>query len=314
MNRNISQLELLPNEILTDLFYLIHPQDLFRAFNNLNSRFNTLLRSLNHLSLTLSTCYYNEDDFCPYIRTLIINRAVDTNLNHFTKIRHLILRYPTDKLLGQLNANVLPHMEYLSVNHMHISVINHIPNLYDKIFSNNLPNLKSCSLVEWSTITEIQQWSQSPSLRVLKVGTINLFICKAILSSCPNLYFLQLGRLTSSERSFHIKPHMILKRLIIKTDAFVQPWNEFDVNSCLLYVPNLEYLSVHRSDMMLISKFDWLASMVTCHLPLLRRFYFYCHIFSVEVIDPEILVTQIQEKFKNVHHNGYQSKLIIHRA
>ena len=148
MSDNPSRLELLPNELLIDIFEYFHPQDLFRVFYNLNIRFNILLQSLHHLSLTVSTNNCVEDEFIPYIRTLIVNRAIDIDLNRFNQIRSLILRYPTDKLLAQLNGNILPHLEHLCVNHMHISVLNLIPDLCDKIFSNNFPKLKSCYLLE----------------------------------------------------------------------------------------------------------------------------------------------------------------------
>jgi hypothetical protein len=295
MTKNLFRLELLPNEILIDLFRYFHPRDLFQAFYNLNSHFNILLQTLHYLSLTLSTNYSNKDDYFPYIRILIINRAVDINLNYFSQIHHLILRYPTDKLLNQLNNQTLPYLKHLRINHMHISVLNRISDVCEKIFSNTFSNLESCYLFEWGTITKIQNWTQLPSLRILKVGTIDLLVYKAILSVCPNLYFLQLATILPNNTHFNINQHRNLKRMIIRTTAFVQPWKDEDISCCFSYVPYLEYLSLHRTDMMIVSKYDWLAPIIACYLPFLRQFDFYLH----------------AEIFQ---HNQYQSRFIINRT
>ena len=284
MTNNLLRLESFPNEILIDIFRFLDAPELFRAFYNLNIRINIILQTFENLSLTLSTNHFNEDYFLPFIRVLLIDRAIDININRFTQIRYLILRYPTDKLLVQLNGDTLPHLAHLCMNHMHISVLNRIPELCDKIFSNDFPNLKSCYLFQWWTITRTQGWTQSLSLRVLKVGRIDLLVYKVILSSCPNLYLLQLSTITPNNTPFDLTQHANLTRMIIRPQAFVQPWTDDDINNCLLYVPNLEYFSVHRTDRMGIPKYDWLASIIHCHLPILRQFDFYFHIFSNELM------------------------------
>ena len=109
-----------------DITEYLQPEYLFRAFYNLNSRLNILLQTFHCLSLTFSTNHSKEDDSFPYIRGLIINRAIDVNFNHFSQIRFLILRFPTEKSLDQLNHDTLPYLEHLRVNHMHISVINRV--------------------------------------------------------------------------------------------------------------------------------------------------------------------------------------------
>jgi hypothetical protein len=304
------RLEFLPNELLIYIFQYIQPRDLFHAFYNLNFRFNILLQTLPYLSFTLSINNSNPDDFFPYIRILMINRAIDINLNYFTRIRYLILRYPTDQLLAQLNHDTLPCLEHLCVNHMHISLLNRIPDLCDKIFSDIFPNLQSSYLCQWETITNSQGWRQSSSLRILKVGTIDLVIYKAILSSCSNLYFLQLATILPNNKLFNITPHRNLKRMIIKTTSFVRPWNDDDVSCCLSYVPCLEYLCVHRTNMMIIPKYDWLASMIACHLPCLQRFDFYLHFFHAKIF----LTPDIEIRFRHIHGNRYQSRFIMNRT
>lgn len=200
---------------------------------------------------------------------------------------------------------------------MHISVLNRIPELCKNIFSNTFPNLMPCYLFKWSTIPKFQGQSQLLSLRILTLGTIDLFVYKAILSVCPNLYFFQLATVLSDNTNFHIKPHENLKRMTIRTTAFVQSWKDEDVITCLSYVPYLECLSIHRTYRKVVAKYDWLASVIMCHLPYLHQFYFYLHVFDVEILvepDLEIAFHENQENFHFFHSNRYQSRSIIIRA
>ncbi|CAF3901417.1 unnamed protein product [Adineta steineri] len=318
MNNNLLQLESLPNEIFAGIFEFLQCPELFQAFYHLNSRFNNLLQSLPYLTVNLLTNYTNNNnDFFPYVRSLIIDRAIDINLCRFMQIRSLTLRYPTDQLLAQLISSSSLHLEHLSVNHMHVSVLNYIPNLCDKVFSNGFSKLKSCHLLEWGTIVKNSQWTILPCLYILKIGKIDLFIYKSILSSCPNLYFLQLATVISSNTSIHIRPHLNLKRIVIRTTVFVERWTDDDMNICLSYVPNLEYLSVHQPSMIFPQKNDWLASIIACHLPCLHQFHYYFHIFDIErIMEPniELLLNEFKRKFKIAHHKRYLSRFSIIRA
>lgn len=317
MSINYSRLEHLPNELLIDIFQYFNVQDLFQAFYNLNFRFNILLQTLNSLLLTLPYNYSIYDNYFPYIRILIINRAIDINLNYFSQIQHLILRYPTDRLLAQLNNEMLPCLKHLRINHMHVSVLDRIPELCKKIFSNTFPNLVTCYLFEWSIIPKFQECTQLLSLRVLKIGTIDLFIYKAILSVCPNLYFFQLATVLPNHTYFDINQHRNLKRMTIRTIAFVQPWEDENINICLSYVPYLEYLCIHRADKKVTSKYDWFASVITRDLLFLRQFDFYLHVFDAEIlVEPELEITlrKFQENFYRFHSNQYHSRFIIIRA
>ncbi|CAF5165164.1 unnamed protein product, partial [Rotaria sp. Silwood1] len=90
-----SQLEILPNEILIHIFQYFDARDLFQTFYNLNFRFNRLLQSLKYLSLTMLKYNSNEihdyNIFAPYIYTLVIDYAVDIDLNQFVNLHRLIL-------------------------------------------------------------------------------------------------------------------------------------------------------------------------------------------------------------------------------
>ncbi len=53
MNNNISRLEFLPNETFIEIFQYFDSKELFQAFDNLNIRFNRLIRSIDYLIFKL---------------------------------------------------------------------------------------------------------------------------------------------------------------------------------------------------------------------------------------------------------------------
>ena len=112
MNNKISQLEFLPNEILLFLFKYFDAQDLFEVFFNLNTRFNDLLQSGDHLSLTISkhshTPNENENIVISHIGHLIIEDEINIDLTRFTNIRCLILMHTTYHQIKELNNDILP--------------------------------------------------------------------------------------------------------------------------------------------------------------------------------------------------------------
>ena len=120
----MSQLEQMPNEILIDIFQYLDARDLFQSFYHLNSRFNALIRSFHNLHLHFHMRYFvdnqiNDDDLFPfYVYTFIVGRAINVNLNQFSNARCLKLECPLERVIAQLNPNVLPHLKHLSISNL----------------------------------------------------------------------------------------------------------------------------------------------------------------------------------------------------
>jgi hypothetical protein len=160
------------------------------------------------------------------------------------------------------------------------------------------------------------------SLRNLKVQFINLTIYQTLLSTCSNLYYFQLSIFTSEECLLTIPIHNNLRRLRIKVGDVVWPWNDHLFNSYLSCLPNLEDFSIHR--LIYISRitesffnYDWLASIVSSHLPLLHRLRFYLHCSQSKKLskyDTEKTINRLKQTFINIHNNQYRSRLIIERS
>ena len=86
MSNDRSRLELLPDEILIEIFRYFDARDLFRAFYSLNLRFNELLQTLNDVCLILSIRNREQistvANFLPYIHTLIVRYKTDVIFNY----------------------------------------------------------------------------------------------------------------------------------------------------------------------------------------------------------------------------------------
>jgi hypothetical protein len=130
--------------------------------------------------------------------------------------------HATYQQIKELDNNILPYLKHLSIGNMHLLLSTDLSNICNKIFSNDFSHLQSCYLSNRTIIKSIQQWMPMPSLRVLEVGLINLFVYKAILSLCPNLYSFKFITFVETEIPSDMKSHLNIKRLILKNDYFFQ--------------------------------------------------------------------------------------------
>ncbi|CAF1033968.1 unnamed protein product [Rotaria sp. Silwood1] len=229
------------------------------------------------------------------------------------------LMHTTYQQIKQLDNHILPYLKHLSIQNMHLSLSTDLPDICNKIFSNDSSHLQSCFLSNKTIIKRTQQWMQMPSLRVLKVGLINLLAYKAILSSCPNLYSFKFITFVETEISSEIKSHLNIKRLILKNDYFFQSWDNRIIETYLSCVPNLEQLCMYRhifsSNMKnCLMNYDWCASLIGSYLPLLRRFNFYLHVVELGNVDKDNIVRQCIENFQSAHNTRYQSWFVIKRS
>ncbi|UJR14520.1 hypothetical protein I4U23_001516 [Adineta vaga] len=317
MNNTSSKLELLSNELLINIFSYLNTSDLFQSFYNLNIRLNSLIQSLKTLHLTLSEntdSIYNHS-FFSHIHSLIFIGNVDIELHQFPNIRRLTLQYPSNNLLNQLHDSNLSHLEYLSIP----DILFGMSSIYQQIFSNTFPNLKSCNLFGFETIETILPWTQTRSLHILKIGFIDFHVYKSLLSSCPNLHSLQLKMFQSYLKLSNIQEHFNLKKLEIHSEITDWRYNDQLIDMFLGCVSNLEQLIIYRSISIsklteLICDYDWLASILTIRLPLLKSLHFCLnveyHFESIQSITIG-LRRQLKECFSNAHQNRYQSRFII---
>jgi hypothetical protein len=170
----------------------------------------------------------------------MIKDKINVDLTRFINIHYLILMHTTYEQIKQLNKHILPHLKHISIRNIDLSFVTDLSNIFNKIFSNDFSQLQSCQLVNRDIINTTQQWIQIPSLRILEVGLINLFVYRSILSLCPNLYSFKFIIFKETEIPSDIKSHLNIKRLILKNDFFVHSWDNRIIKAYLSCVPNLE--------------------------------------------------------------------------
>jgi hypothetical protein len=186
---------------------------------------------------------------------------------------------------------------------------------------NGFPQLKFCSLSEMNIERTYLQWSQIPSINVLKIGRVNLVIYKKILSSCPNLSFFEFAINEWDETPIHIEHYANIKTLVIKKLYYPMVLTIHLINMYLSCVPNLQRLSIrltphHIAQAKSLSESDWLESIINLHLSKLRRFNFYLPVILYKEsneFNNENILYQLEQNFKYAHKNHYQSELIIER-
>lgn len=318
MDSQVLRFESLPNEILFEIFQYFDAKQLFRLFYNLNSDFNTLLQSVNNLFLSLKTSSYgkiNHDNYLiPYVNILIIYDSIEINLNSFIKLRRLILVKPTDEFLQQLEINHLPYLE-----HLYIRLASRNQKNWSHLFLNGFSDLKTCCIYKPGLLTIILAWPQISSLRILKIGDINLSIYKSILLSCPNLNFLKFTLIESNTKSMDTFHHSNLKKLVIVIPWFEELSEDCDMNFYFLFIPNLEQLTIHRTDESRYInesylKFHWYGLLIKSHLSSLSYFTYYFHILkSFEIIPVYTydILEKIQKNFSHIHCHINQCRFNI---
>jgi hypothetical protein len=289
MERTFLRFEDLPNELILEICRYLDAREIFQSFSNLNNRLKNLLHSFDHLQLTVSLFDLEEkrnyQDFFPHIRTLIIDRGIDINLKHFQKLHYLILHNPQNQIFQQLNHHSIPHLEYISITHKLLTstIQSLVLNLFQKILSNHFRHLKSCNLPLFGTLISEENRYQSSSLNILKVGQISISVYKSILSSCPNLYYLQFEKCDLMELSSNIIIHTKLQRMIIVDGDQTFPWNDKFIYHYLLFVPNLQRLTIHRriffEKMTNYLNYDWFR---THSLHLLQQLNLILHVYGTQ--------------------------------
>ena len=306
-------LEDLPNELLSDVFTYIDARTLYHCFYNLSYRFNGLLESLTRLCLVLwkSNNDYYDDLFASRIHTLVVHTDVVFTLSRYINVRHLILFNSKDNQISQIKIHGY-HLQTISLISPQCFYTTF--GLHEMIFSNKLPHLKSCYLTTvYLPSIELRQvsWSQSPSLRSLRISSRDSLIHVAVLNACPNLVFLDLFLFQLDDTTLDVKPHRNLRRMKFILDKFFWPQDDRIFETFFFAMPCLKRLNIQRSAALPerlndLLQFDWLARIIIRQLPVLKQFIFSLHLFRSYEFDRSKLdkyICQMQTNFVHSFQN-----------
>jgi hypothetical protein len=102
--------------------------------------------------------------------------------------------------------------------------------------------------------------------------------------------------------------------MIIKPEDYIQSKNDYAIDICLSFVPNLERLYIHQDFFQLnipyYLKSDWNASSIARYLLFLRRFNYDLRVWYLTGIDRQIIntVDEMKKNFQNAQNDRYQSQ------
>jgi hypothetical protein len=132
-----------------------------------------------------------------------------------------------------------------------------------------------------------------------------------VLTSCPNLYFLNLTLLTLSDLCIPLEPHYKLKRLRLVLTSIV--WLDDEKNFEILFqsIPTIERFSLRKlfsvtNSIDLLLNYDWLSTIFARYLPLLKQMIYHLYIFNLFNIDQTDFnknLQKIHENFSNTYQN-----------
>jgi hypothetical protein len=250
---NITKFELIPNEILIEIFEYLSPADIFQAFYFLNKRYNILLASfhlhINLINIFKSTFdYYNYFIFCFVPHRIISLRCEDVfdrliyqiHLSDFISLKYLtILNLNIENLqfiIPQLSK--LQQLVYLYLQtRLNITTENKI------IFQGQSPSIQKC-ILNFNKQIIFRSNDSYPNLQYL---TINQCTIDNLVSFLYN-YTPQLQELTVTlidGNILNIIDHTHhLKSLIINTHTI--PFHRL-VNSVFRLFPYLQQLNIHAT-------------------------------------------------------------------
>jgi hypothetical protein len=311
----VSTLELLPNEILIDIFEYLPVQDLFKAISGLNSRLTRIINSFQGFRFEQSD-FENIDDsaFADYIMTLVVRHSNQIDLSRYPKLRALKLEWPSRRQCEQTIRQ--SHLEHLHVGHAYSEF--DTDQLLRHIFTNGFPQLRSChmeNLVRSSSIIN-RTSAILPTLNSIKIFTLYSKDLPYLLWLCPNLRRLSIKFFDKALidlktlEQFLLTPHNNLRRLVC---ASVDQMSIETIDSILTLVPNITYLTIINPQCS-INKIDVAHMGDSLHrrLRYLCQFYanIWLHDLASDIDDIEVIQT-FHPLFNQVRLSSAGGRLII---
>ncbi|CAF1979431.1 unnamed protein product [Rotaria magnacalcarata] len=274
----VTTIETLPNELLITLFEYISGHDLYNAFLNLNSRFNSIITVVKNLHFTLEEDWDSKESIIPFfashISKLIIKHDEPIDFSLYPNIRSLKLCMPTGNQCNAIEPCLLSNLEHLCISNLYFS--DNSEQLCRLIFSTSFSRLQTCQ-IDKLTLNDDHRYS-SFSLRQLTISPSawksNMY--KQIFDACPNLTNLQIIRLQNI--SFKLPSnltcsHTSVRHLYIHFHSIGnEGYNHIDW--LLSNLANLQSftLIIDENETKMKFPFDLFANLLTEHVPYLTDF------------------------------------------
>ena len=305
--RNVSQLEQLPVEMLTEIFQYLSVHELYFSFSQLNLRLNSILKSMCNLTIETTSHHDHALSFFNSFAAVQIHfndskssPLSQFDLSNFTGIQSFIIcrsiysdRYlePIEQLDNFIGPIQCPQLKSLRIPYCS-------QRFADWIFTGAFPHLKICHLYDASYEKMMLPSSTNnklPALRQLTIEERNGDEFEKILTICPHLSYLNFScDCTLSSLVHGNAVYSSLKRLrLSRLKQFLFHTGQFD--SLLSVFPSLTHFDLtvdqcHVHDETI--DFNQIAQSLQQHLPRLislewrvyltvrNRSLFYHHTFD----------------------------------
>lgn len=293
----LSRFELLPDEILIEIFEYLPIVDLYNGFVNLNFRFNLLLRDV-HLGIIFDQSI--DDNFINavnYFSKEIVYIHLEynpwINFKCFSNLRSLIIYLPTTNQIQSINNQLMPKLTRLW-----IGIINQFDEqiLYENLFGkNHLSNIRFCYLFQINFHSNYSSSQISSNLRTLSITNIKSQDFILILALLPNLYQLSIGIDQSIPLTFDSNiSHRNLRKIKIEFLENICQLNDFNV--LISFVPLIEQCTLFFVNLISRKDYQILQNIILKQLTNLQQLI--CSIDYSCSISSNRMINKIQ-KFKN---------------
>lgn len=314
----LSTFESLPNELLIEFFEYLSPLDLYEIFYNLNSRFRSLILSLQNLHLILHEDWddrINKHSIPPYasqISTLIIRHDDSLDLSSFINLRALKLSMPTAEQCNSIHSTCVSNLEHLFISNLFFA--DHSEQLCRWIFSSKFSHLRTCR-IDRITFNSYSNYC-SLSLRHLTISpcTWKKNLYEQIFSSCPNLTYLSIIRLRNV--SFKLLPnqtfkHTSLRHLNMQFFSIGNDWYRH-IRWLLSIVTNLEHfrLNINQNENDFEFPFEAFARLLNEHVEYLKDFQLKIPLNHFQMTDFDF-ITRLHPLFSHGHINQDEKNSLI---
>jgi hypothetical protein len=283
--------EFLPNDILIECFEYLDPWDIFYSFDQLNFRFNALIRTI---PLDLNFQHTSEEKFIRFCLVIRSNPEIKehirslqlSNKNSYSQIETFLSWFS----LGDFHR--LQGLIFMAVGENNIvklkSILPYFSRLSDLCLKKwNCEETERFSLIPTSQlphlsirtlIDDLNLLSEQSTITHLTLSHCCLYNIYEIAKKVPLLKYLNLQDLRQNDfedrrNFFETYQHVHLKQLIMT--RFSCSFN--DLKKFLSHTPNLKYLIVisydHRE---IIDAFAW-EHLISTSLPQLTTFNFIFH-------------------------------------
>ncbi len=291
----VLRLDDLPVEMLSEIFQYLSIQELYASFSYINTRLNSIFRSLPNLNLITTS---HSDPVLSFFNSfnavkIDFNPSTSSSLSRFNFWNFIGIRsFIISEIVNRCHANYIEPFEqidkFISPNlcpRLHCLRIPYCSQrLVDWIFSGAFPHLKICDFYEYryrKTVLLPTTTSTISTLRQLTMQEMNANEIEKIFLLCPNLVYLYFNCSRVLPSFVHLNSrYSSMKGLnIYRLEIFLFHNGQFD--SFLALFPNLRllHLTVHQHPLYNeIIDFDKLAYCFRHRLPHLTTLYLCIHL------------------------------------